>query len=303
MKLALKLTGGILVLVGSIIALISLAQASILSLILSIVLITLLLAGYYFEFKKTKDHEFSLELVVEVVALIIAGVITYYVGSILNPILAASLMGLVGAMLIVKYKDAIYVGAFAGMSSIFNIYQFLIVLLLVSIIYFLIKNTFNGIGGKGGLTAFLGGLAVFLFLNFNPNITVFKPLEYLLLVGVGILSSMATYFLAKYLENNVLSSGFIGLIFGIILLFFNKDIMVFVALIGYGATFIGMQNRYKFYLLAVASILFVFLFSYSYFFTGVGGLLGFLAFLSSVPIIFCQELVNYCKTKKSAKLS
>lgn len=302
MKLALKLTGGIVVLLVSVIVLILLAQANIVSLILSIALIILLLGGYYFEFKKTKDYEFSLDLLIEVGALIIAGLITYYVSTILNPILAASLTGLVGAMLIFKYKDAIYVGAFAGMSSIFNIYLFLVVLLLVSIIYLLIKNTFNGIGGKGGLTAFLGGFVVYFFLSVNPNVTAFTPLEYLLLIGIAILSSMATYFLSKYLENNVLGSSFIGLIFGIILLFFNDNIIAVTAMVGFGATFIGMQSRYKFYLLPISSILFVFLYSYSYLFIGVGGLLGFLAFLSSVPIIFCQELVNI-KREKSAKLS
>lgn len=298
MKMLLKISGGLLVLTVSIWALILTAKVNIVSLILSILLIVVLLGGYFFEYKKTKDYEFSYKLIIEVIALIIAGVLTFYIKDLLrSPVAAAALIGLIGAMMFEDYKDSIYVGAFAGMSSICNIYIFLIVLVIVALTYILLKPKFEGIGGKGGLTAFIGIFIVFLFLDIEINIYKFKPLEYLLLIGISILSSMATYFLSKYFNNNVLASGFIGLIFGVMMMFINKDIIMYVSMVGFGSSFIGMQNRYKFYLMPVASLVFVFLYSYSYLFTGLGGLLGFLAFLSNVPIIFCQELVNIKREK------
>ncbi len=303
MKLLLKLSGGLLVLVVSIWALILIAKVNVLSLILSILSIIVLLVGYLFEFKKTKDHEFSLQLLIEIIALIVAGIATFYLTELFNPIIAAALIGLIGAMLFVDYKDAIYVGAFAGMSSIFNIYIFLIVLLIVALAYVLLKPKFDGIGGKGGITAFIGAFIVFLFLNTGRNVYVFKPLEYLLLISVVILSSILTYFLSRYLENNVLGSSFVGLLFGVILMFWHQDIVFYVAMVGFGGTFIGMQNRYKFYLLPISSIIFVFLYSYSYMLAGLGGLLGFLAFLSNVFVVFGVEFVNYCKKRKAVKLS
>ncbi|NMA05107.1 MAG: hypothetical protein GX931_01915 [Acholeplasmataceae bacterium] len=299
MKLILKLMGGLLVLTVSIWALILTAQANIFSLILSITLIILLLVGYFFEFKKTKDYKLSYKLLIEVIALIVSGITTFYLSSLLkSPVAAAALMGLVGAMIFLDYKDAIYIGAFAGMSSIFNIYIFLIVLLIVSFSYILIKPKFEGIGGKGGLTAFIGVFIVFLFLEVEKSVYFFKPLEYLLLIGISIISSMLTYFLTKYLDNNnVLASGFVGLIFGVMLMFLKEELFFYLSMVGFGSTFIGMQNRYKFYLMPVASIIFVFLYSYSYMFMGLGGLLGFLAFLSNIPIILCQELVNIKREK------
>ena len=292
MKLVLKLSGGLLVLIFSIWALILTAQINVLSLILSIAIIVTLLGGYFFELRKTKDHEFSLKLLFEMIFLIVAGIVTYFITKALNPIIAASLIGLTGAMLFLDYKDSIYVGAFAGMSSIFEIQIFLIVILIVAIAYFLLKNQFDGIGGKGGLTAFIGTFIVALFLNYEIKVFTLTILEYLILIGVAVASSMLTYFLGKSLDNNVLSSSFLGLLFGVSLLFSGDDIVLYIALVGYGSTFIGMQSRYKFYLMPIASIIFVFLYGYSYIFKGLGGFLGFYAFLSSVPIVLCQELVN-----------
>lgn len=302
MNVILKVSGALLAVVVSVWALVIMASVSVLSLVISLLLIICLGMNVFLEFKLNKTITFSLSMLIKMISLILSGVFTYYISNTLNPILSASLIGLIGAMLFNEYREAIYVGAFVGMSSLFNIYVLLLVLLIAAVVYILLEDRFIGIGGKLGFISFISTFLVARFLPFNPTTLTFTYLQYFYLSVVTVAVSILTYLLNKYIDNTTLSSSFIGLLLGVVVLFSQDSFIMVLCLVGYGATFIGMQTRYKLYTLLPSSLVFVYLYHHAYLFNGMGGLLGFLAFLSLVPIVFSDYLIKGVKLWKKSQL-
>lgn len=288
----LKPLGTLFVAVMSIWALVLLIPENDFNVIIAILMIIVLVGVLIYEFFISKPLELDISTLIKVGALMFSGLIVYYISDVTNPILAAALVGLIGGFLLEPYKAPIYVGAFIGMTSAFSIEIFLITLPLGGILYVLLENDFEGVGGKYGMIAFVGVFLVALIFS-NSKIPVSFEIDInVVFLGVAILASMATYFLNKYLNNTVLSSSFIGLIFGVIVLFVD-DIMIYhVCLVGFGATFIGMQTRFKYYYMVISALLFVILYQFAYLYSGIGGTLGFLAFLSLLPLALVDHILK-----------
>lgn len=292
MKVLLKIVGAVMLLSVIMWALIMMLLENWIGFGISVAMIGMLLIVFTYEFFHRKPLKLEISSLFKGVALMMSGVITFYLSAATNSILAAALMGLIGAMLLLPYKAPIYVGAFIGMTVVLNIFMLLICLLIGAIIYILLEDELDGIGGKYGTIAFVSVFIIVLFFNRETSPINIDLLTNLLLIGVAIASSLATFFLNKYVDNTVLSSAFIGLLFGAVLLFSSEPIIKDVCLIGFAATFIGMQTRFKYYLLFISAILLVILYNFYYLYAGIGGSLGFLAFLSLMPLVCVDDIIK-----------
>lgn len=83
-------------------------------------------------------------------------------------VVASSVVGLLGAMLVRKHATAIFCGSFVGMSSP-DVYSYAGVVLVAGvcagIVFVIAKHVLNGFGGKLGTIAFAGALAASFILR------------------------------------------------------------------------------------------------------------------------------------------
>ncbi|MFW6320112.1 MAG: hypothetical protein ACOC1L_07985, partial [Bacillota bacterium] len=151
------------------------------------------------------------------IAVMIGSVFTYvlhyFVGC---PVLAASIIGLLGGVFIKPFGVPIYTGAFVGMSSaaLFGIWPFLLATVLAAIIYAIAQDIFNGFGGKLGTIALSG--AIISTVIFRGDFTTgapFSATEQYFIIGLSIVAAVLTFILnTKFKFGPVIASAFIGFI-------------------------------------------------------------------------------------------
>lgn len=251
---------------------------------------------------KNKKNNFDF---LNFISLILGGLGAYILNIYLNQgaIIAASLVGIVGALLVNKRAVAIYTGAFVGMVSPELLHDFshiLIACIIAGIIFEFADEVFNGIGGKLGTIAFSSWIILFILSDLNlinPTMNGTLSLEIFLISLIGVLS---TYFLHIYLKKDVVgSSAIVSLIGALILpqIFPQSDSNLSVLMMA--ATFAGMsskerlENFYEIFLIAFFVAVF-FVYSYTHL-GGGGGKLGTIAFgcvLGSNGII---RIIKYFK--------
>lgn len=208
----------------------------------------------------------------------------------LGAVVASSLIGLIGGLLLPKYAVPIYCGTFAGMVSSLLVYDTLSVVtigLFAGVLYIAGSETFKGFGGKLGATAYFATLLATLFFDtFNDTMTgVPISLQYDVFI-VFIIGSLGTYFInEQYKIGAVVASGLLGLTFGLILPnVFDNGTSLAVAL--FCGTFIGMSTTTKLTTrvsVMVASLIATIIFLYTApYFAGLGGKLGLIAFGSTI---------------------
>lgn len=298
MKLAAKLSGILLTGLLLLYVCFLVAKVSLGSLFLGVGLGVVLIGALVFEYRLSKEVLFEGSVFIKMSAVFIASILTYYISKYTDIVVAASLVGIIGAMLFGDLDDPIYVGAFVGMATLFtNIHVFIGVAVLASFLYILLENHFIDMGGKLGTIAFMGGLIVSFFSTYTRNPIILENYQIVILMGVSTLSALLTFYLAKYFENTILASAFVGLTLGVVALFVDLSFVDVIALVGYGATFIGCQKRYKPYYMLISSVLFVVIYKYLYVVGGIGGGLGMSAFLSLMPVALGHHLYNYFNKK------
>lgn len=127
-----------------------------------------ILYAYFRAFKSTKEEISATSLIIPI-AVISGAVLTYYmsIDLKLGPVLATGISGLIGVYLPCVFRHEwlraipapFYCGAFVGMCSPFIAtgYPYLLLAGAFSgVIYLLIIDHFNGVGGKLGSIAFAG---------------------------------------------------------------------------------------------------------------------------------------------------
>ncbi|MCK9493740.1 MAG: hypothetical protein M0Q00_05180, partial [Acholeplasmataceae bacterium] len=217
--------------------------------------IGLLFIGFLYGMFKARplntDSIFKLdkEVLLNILFVIIGGLIPYILNKHLNVnvVLGSALVGITGGLVIKKYEAALYCGSFIGMCSIevFNYPEFILVALLTGVLFVLVKDVFNGYGGKLGTTAFIFGfLFYFIFYNNNPNSpSAYTPLQMVIVVVGSSLAAWITYiFNVKFELGPVLASGLVGLGIGVVLVLEGSSFSLHLAGIIFGATFIGMSS-------------------------------------------------------------
>ncbi len=268
--------------------------------------ISVLLIGFLYGMFKARPNNtdvlFKLDKAVflNILFVIIGGLIPYILNKHLNVnvVLGSALVGITGGLVLKKYEAALYCGSFIGMCSIevFSYPEFILVALITGVLFILIKEVFNGYGGKLGTTAFIFGfLFYFIFYN-NPNLpSTFTPLQMVIVVVGSSLAAWLTYvFNVKFELGPVLASGLVGLGIGVVLVLEGSNFSLHLAGIIFGATFIGMSSKEiakNQWFIVIGGLLFGVVYIMMIPFNGLGGMLGTTAFISTITLYGLRNLV------------
>ena len=266
----------------------------------------LLFIGFLYGMFKARplntDSIFKLdkEVLLNILFVIIGGLIPYILNKHLNVnvVLGSALVGITGGLVIKKYEAALYCGSFIGMCSIevFNYPEFILVALLTGVLFVLVKDVFNGYGGKLGTTAFIFGfLFYFIFYNHPNSPSVYTPLQMVIVIVGSSLAAWITYiFNVKFELGPVLASGLVGLGIGVVLVLEGSSFSLHLAGIIFGATFIGMSSKEKAkreWFIVIGGLLFGVIYIMMIPFNGLGGMLGTTAFISTISLYGLRNLV------------
>jgi hypothetical protein len=230
------------------------------------------------------NRDFKIILFV-LIGAVLSYVLNVYLG--LGAIVAASLVGLIVAILIPGQAVSIYCGSFVGMVSplvLHDFYHVIIAALIAGIVLMLSENVYKGYGGKLGAIAFISWIIVSFFSNVQlTNPKVLDSSSMLEIVVYSTAASYATFILSRKLKHDVVtSSSLVSLIAGLILPAIHLEQGGMFAAVAMSATFAGMsskaiiKNDIQKILVSILVGL-MFLYSYSHF-GGAGGKLGTIAF-------------------------
>lgn len=227
----------------------------------------------------------------------------------LGAVVASSLIGLIGGLLMPALAVPIYCGSFAGMVSSLLISDPLAIItvgIFAGLLYVSGSETFKGFGGKLGATAYFATLlASIFFATLGDTMTGVDVTLQADIFIVFIIGSLGTYFIdTQYKISAVVASALLGLTFGLILpnVFDNGQSLAVALFCG---TFIGMSTTTKLtsrISVMVASLIGTIIFLYTApYFAGLGGKLGLIAFGSTIATAGIYNLKSHIKdwTKKN----
>lgn len=251
--------------------------------------------------KSDYDGHVPLNRAVDFYSVIFGALLTYWLVkyTALTPVVASSIVGIVGVVLYKKTAVATFCGSFVGMTSpeLFSAIDLTFAAAISGVLFVEGKPFFSGVGGKLGTTAFFGNVFVILikstpdyhFVNFKIDVwqRVFDWKLVLVYMFWGAIASYLTYWLSKkWLNNIVLSSSLVGLAGGLILPKILPLNGFIIAIVIYCASFAGMSGTTRFkkdyqFLIAGAISGLIF-FNTLPIFVGLGGKLGTIGFVSSL---------------------
>lgn len=271
-------------------------QVNIFITLLVILILLLICASIFYKRLSYKYTEVELNssLLYAFGSLIISAFLVYIFHNYFEThfLLTVPVLGIFGALFFKKQENPIYLGAFIGMTSI-NIYLFIIIVVLAVILYFFIENAYSGYGGKLGSSAFFMGLVVSLFIS-GGDVVIYRKLSVLYIFGFSIIGAMLTAFIQRRFSlSTVLSSGIVGLLGSFLLLIPNLTDASLIATVILGSSFISMtvKENLNYFYIFISSLIFSFLYIYFPYY-GIGGRLGYLAFLSVLASIGIKYLIH-----------
>jgi hypothetical protein len=242
-------------------------------------------------------------------------ILTWVVQSLvpLGPVFASSLLGLGAGLLIPGSTVVFFCGTFVGMASIevFTWEFFLIAGAIAGFLWYVTEDLFQGVGGKLGTLAMVASwITVLMF----PTPLQEPSTGSWILVGLGfvisVISGLTTFILHtnKYTNPVVASSiaGSLSLVFAYGLGSLAQQSMHLLAAMGFAASFVGMSSKLRisdWYLLLISlgfcSVLF---FSFGSFYPGIGGKLGFIAFISVSASYWIKKGLSWIESQCTIKL-
>lgn len=223
----------------------------------------------------------------------------------LGPVVASSLIGIIGGLLIPALAIPIYCGSFAGMVSsllVSDPIEVVTIGFFAGLLYVAGSDTFKGFGGKLGSTAYFATLLASIFFDTLSETMTGGPIElqYDVFI-VFIIGSLGTYFInERYKIGVVVASSLLGLVFGLILpnIFANGNSLAVALFCG---TFIGMSTATKLssrISVIIASLIGTIIFLYTApYFAGLGGKLGLIAFGASIATAGIYNLKSHLSKK------
>lgn len=242
------------------------------------------------------------------ISVFLGALSSYYINHSfqLGAVVASSLVGLIGGLLIPKLAVPIYCGSFAGMVSSLlasNPLSVVLIGIFAGIFYVLGSETFKGFGGKLGATAYFATLFVSILFNrvgktmTGNGISVHYDVFIVFIIG-----SLGTYFInERYDIGVVVASSLLGISFGLIFpnVFANGNSLAVALFCG---TFIGMSTASK--LTSRVSVIhasligtIIYLYTAPYF-AGLGGKLGLIAFGSTIATAGLYNFKTYIIAKQ-----
>ncbi len=260
------------------------------------VIIALMVAGMVFSFvaeagklrtSKTTYSKPAKRLLI-FISVVIGGVSTYFISAVLGtgPVIAAGLIGILGALFARAYSVPLYCGAFVGMvcNELFSFQMAIIASTIAGLIFVVSEGVLDGYGGRLGTIAFIGAVITVLTTGstFVPDELVRRELWFFLIVYSAVAAGITTYLSVRKKHGPVMASGVVGLIGGITLPSIHDTHGATLAAVVICASFVGMSSEKKlknaFHSALVGSVAgLVFVFS-ARVTTGAGGKLGTIAF-------------------------
>ena len=242
-----------------------------------------------------KAIKLNLNSLLQVIVLICGALLTYLINVYfgMGPVVAASLTGIIGAIVIKEHEAPVYCGAFIGMvpHELAQGFLFIALASLIAGLTFIISRcAFEGFGGKLGAIAFTGCVAAAAILN-RPLLSsngYEAPLFWPILLSAS-LGAVLTYTLSIRLRlGPVLASALVGLVGGLLLPTLIPATGSVLAVVLICASFAGMasQKRIPNEFLVLITALFVgliYIFSSPYL-DGFGGKLGTIAFAANLAV-------------------
>jgi hypothetical protein len=268
--------------------------------ILSIVLLIVVIFLSPLIFKLYKEIEDNKVDIQSIIFTALGSLLTFILHreTMLTPVSASALIGIVGYFIKKDQSLGIYAGSFAGMiGPMFTYPEAIIVSILVGVVYMFSTKSYLGFGGRLGtigLTATLIG--AFLFDHIYFDVTVLNQHAYIGIILFGVIGGALTYFIQHQFNlNPVFASGVVGLIFGLIV----PELFTFgaiYAIVVFQNSFIGMASKTRLNNLfealiasLIGSLLFIILFPY---FQSLGGKFGTTAMISVLIIYQFKKLVE-----------
>jgi hypothetical protein len=271
------------------------------------------------KFTKTAKSDFDghvpLNRALDFYSVVFGALLTYWLVKYtpLSPVVASSVVGILGAFLYKKTAVATFCGSFVGMSSpeLFSTIDLTIAAAISGVLFVEGKPFFSGVGGKLGTTAFFGNVVVILFkstpnyqfvnLRFDIIHRIFDWKLILVYMFWGAIASYLTYwFSKKWLHNIVLSSSLVGLAGGLILPAAMPHSGYIIAIVVYCASFAGMTGATRFkkghLFLVAGAISGLIFFNTIPIFVGLGGKLGTIGFVSSLFTLGLAHMYRYFYT-------
>jgi len=181
---------------------------------------------------------------------VLGGALVTFAGAVelgLSPIVAASLVGVVAAVVVEDLAVPVYCGAFVGMTSpaLFGSYWAVtLAAVLAGVLFTAAHPVFHGVGGKLGTTAFVGVLLTAV-PTAGPFPTGPIPTAPVLLatIGVAAVGAVATFAIhARSPASPVLASGLVGAVGGLVLPTAVGAAGGLLAAATYSASFAGMTS-------------------------------------------------------------
>jgi hypothetical protein len=225
----------------------------------------------------------------------------------LGAVVASSLVGLIGGLLLPSLAVAIYCGSFAGMVSSLLVSDMLSIItigIFAGLLYVFGSETFKGFGGKLGATAYFATLLSSIFFDTIGETMTGGLITFQYEVFIAfIVGSVGTYFMnEQYKLGAVVSSSLLGIIFGLILpnIFLNGNSLAVALFCG---TFIGMSTTSKLTTrtsVLIASVIGTIIYLYTApYFAGLGGKLGLIAFGSTIATAGIYNFKSHIKPNKN----
>jgi hypothetical protein len=290
--------------------------------ILMTTIIIFLITNIYLHFKLEiinykkilhKKIELNKEDIFIFIFVVYSGITTYYLHHLLNfnSVLASGMVGFVGSIIYKRFAAPIFCGSFIAMASenLPTISRGIIIAsVLGGIIYILIKDLFDGYGGKLGAIAFISSILTAIILNFPILSSFILDFEKnILIILYAILGAIITYHLNTKLNYGpIIASAIVGIFSGFFLPLIHGAIGLTYAALMYCGSFAGMSSKNeisnKYYILISGIICgFVFIFS-TPFIDWAGGKLGAIAFGSILCVKGLQEFIKNIRFKSKLTL-
>lgn len=254
-------------------------------------------------------------LVVSILVCSSGAIMTWVVQTLvpLGPIFASSLLGLGAGLLIPGSAVVFFCGTFVGMASIevFTWKFFLIAGAIAGFLWYLTEDLFQGVGGKLGTLAMLASwITVLLFPAALQEPTKGSWIILGLGLIVSLISGLTTFFLhtKKYTNSVVASSlaGGLSLILSYVLGSIAQQPIHLLAAMGFAASFVGMSSKLRisdwYQLLVPLVFCSVLFFAFGSFYPGIGGKLGFIAFISVSASYWIKKGLSRIKSQCTIKL-
>lgn len=181
---------------------------------------------------------------------VVSGTLLTFAGAAelgVSPIVAASIVGIIAAVVVRKAAVPVYCGAFVGMTSpaLFGSYWFAtLAAILAGLVFVVAHPVFHGLGGKLGTTAFVGVTLVVLptARSFQSGPIPERPVI-LAAVAVAAIGAVITFGIhTRSAASPVLASGLVGAAGGLVLPLAFAGSGGLLAATSFSASFAGMTD-------------------------------------------------------------